>query len=266
MSPKRFSVTSTSNSAGRGDQLHRRVVHQQVVELDLLVLGREPRDRLPPEREVSITFALSTEVSWPGARRRLEADSGDPLDLLDRVRAVVVGAVAVARRVAEVDAAGELADDQQVGALDPLALSGLASSSASLGRPGAGCEQPSPCAGPSSPARRRACPDRSCPTWAADGAEQHRVGLAAGLERLVGERVPYSSIEAPPIRCSVISKSPRTSSTRLAAAAISGPMPSPGRRTIRSGIGPARRDVQANVVEDERIVLELQHRLCERAA
>ena len=33
MSPKRFSVTITSNSAGRRDQLHRGVVDQQVVEL-----------------------------------------------------------------------------------------------------------------------------------------------------------------------------------------------------------------------------------------
>ena len=40
------------------------------------------------------------------------------------------------------------------------------------------------------------------PLRAADGAEQHGVGVAAGGERLVGQRVPCASIAAPPKRCS----------------------------------------------------------------
>ncbi len=77
-------------------------------------------------RLVSSTLALSTLVTRE--RAASEGDAGDPLDL---------GRACRRRRrrrgrrcasfVAEVDAAGELAHDEQVGALDALARSGLAS-------------------------------------------------------------------------------------------------------------------------------------------
>src|SRR3954453_13188346 len=53
--------------------------------------------------------------------REAEGDLGDPLDLLGRVHAGVVGAAVAAAAVAEVDAAGQLAHDEQVGALDAVA-------------------------------------------------------------------------------------------------------------------------------------------------
>ena len=46
--------------------------------------------------------------------RCLERHPGDPLNLRDGVRTVVMGAVAIAPGIPEVDAAGELADDEQV--------------------------------------------------------------------------------------------------------------------------------------------------------
>ena len=54
--------------------------------------------------------------------RGAEGDAGDALDLLARVDAGVGGRVRGARLLAEVDPAGELAHDEQVGALDQLAL------------------------------------------------------------------------------------------------------------------------------------------------
>ena len=68
---------------------------------------------------------------------------------------------------------------------------------------------------------------------------------------------PCSSIEAPPIRCSVDLEVAegiehrRRRGRDLGADAVAGK-----EATIRSGIGPARRDVEADVVEDERIILE----------
>ena len=120
----------------------------------------------------------------------VEGDPGDPLDLLDRVGAVVVGAVAVAPRVAEVDAAGELAHDQQVGALDPLApqRAGVEQRLAGPHRAQVGeqaqalAQAQQPLLGP------RRVGVGGLPLRAADRAEQDRVGLAAGLEHLVGQR------------------------------------------------------------------------------
>ena len=71
-------------------------------------------------RLVSSTLALSTLVTARAGRA--ERDPRDPLDLLARVDAGVRGAVGGARLLAEVDPAGQLAHDQQVGALDHLAL------------------------------------------------------------------------------------------------------------------------------------------------
>ena len=61
--------------------------------------------------------------------------------------------------------------------------------------------------------------------------------------------MPCSSIDTPPIRCSSKEKPPRESSTSRVASTISGPIPSPGSRAIRSptagsadpdGVGAAR--------------------------
>ena len=85
MSPNMFSVRITSNCAGLRHQLHRRVVHQQVLELDVGVLRRRGASTTSRHsREVSSTFALSTLVTFRA--RELEGDAGDPLDLLHASR------------------------------------------------------------------------------------------------------------------------------------------------------------------------------------
>ena len=93
----------------------------------------------------------------------------------------------------------------------------------------------------------------------ADGAEQDRVGGAAGLEHLVGERGAVrrrSSSRRSGARRTRTRPAPRAA--RRAAATISGPIPSPGRTTMRGrahrrgtlrvGAGDGL-DVEADVVE-----------------
>ena len=147
-------------------------------------------------REVSSTLALSTEVTLGlragalgAAAGRLEGGAGDPLDFGGVVLAGVVGGVAVAAGVAEVDAAGELADDQQVGAGDPL-LAQRAGADQGRARPDraqVGVE-----AHPLAQAEQALLGARrvgvgGVPFGTADGAEQDRVGGLAGLQHLVGE-------------------------------------------------------------------------------
>ena len=119
-------MTITSNSAGRETSC---IAALSTSRWSSSTSGYSPAIPLTTSRhsrEVSSTLALSTEVTRGGGRcprravRGLEAGTGDPLDLADRVLAGVVGRVAVAAAVAEVDAAGQLAHDQQVGAGDPL--------------------------------------------------------------------------------------------------------------------------------------------------
>jgi hypothetical protein len=101
-----------------------------------------------------------------------------------------VGPIAVAARVTEVDPAGELSDDEQVGPQDSVALqrARVEQRLARPDRPQVG-EQPEalaqaeePLLGPGLVRIGRV------PLRPADGAEQHGVGLATCLENLVGER------------------------------------------------------------------------------
>ena len=107
--------------AGRRDQLHRGVVDEQVLELDIreLVAVNLAHD-LAPE-PAGLEHVGLVDARDPGFRR-VERDASDPLDLHAGVDAVVRSAVGRAGLLAEVDAAGELAHDHQVGALDQLAL------------------------------------------------------------------------------------------------------------------------------------------------
>ena len=174
------------------DELHRRVVDQQVVELDVGVVGGDAgRPTSRQRREVSSTLALSTEVTRglrpePSARRRAASKPTRAMRSIsaDRVRAVVVGDVAVAAAVAEVDAAGQLADDEQVGAGDPLLAqrAGVDQGRARPHRPQVR-EQPQPLAQAEQPllGARRVGVGR-VPLRAADRAEQDRVG-ARGRRR-----------------------------------------------------------------------------------
>ena len=101
-----------------------------------------------------------------------------------------MGAVAVAAAVAEVDAAGELADDEQVGAGDPLAR---AAGWRDQRRAGPDRAQVRVEAQPLAQAEQALLGARRVgvgrvPLRAADGAEQDRVGGPAGLEHPAGER------------------------------------------------------------------------------
>ena len=134
-------------------------------------------------REVSSTLALSTLDTRDCAAPKRRA--GDPLDLLDGVRADVVGAAVGAALVAEVDAAGQLAHDEQVGALDALAPQRArvvergqrADGTQVRVQAQALAQAEQPLLGP----RRGGI--GGVPLRPADGGQQHRVGPAARRER-----------------------------------------------------------------------------------
>ena len=123
------------------------------------------------------------------AAGRLEGGAGDPLDFVDRVLAGVVGGVAVAAAVAEVDAAGQLADDEQVGAGDPLLAqrAGADQGRAGPDRAQVGVEAHALAQAEQALLGARRVGVGGVPFGAADGAEQDRVGGPAGLQHLVGE-------------------------------------------------------------------------------
>jgi hypothetical protein len=76
MSPNMFSVTITSKSRGRLQQMHGRGVHQHVLEAHVGKLRRQMRSTVARHRrEVSSTLALSTEVSLRGGPRASSAAS-----------------------------------------------------------------------------------------------------------------------------------------------------------------------------------------------
>ena len=106
-----------------------------------------------------------------------------------RVLAGVVGDVAVAAGVAEVDAAGQLADDEQVGAGDPLLAQRAGADQGRAGphRAQVGVEAHSLAQAEQALLGARRVGVGGVPFRAADGAEQDRVGGLAGVEDLVGE-------------------------------------------------------------------------------
>ena len=123
MSPNMFSVSSTSKCRGARDQLHRRVVDQHVLEPHARVVARDLLDRLAPQaRGLEDVRLVDRDHVAPPRRRGRDArrPAGDPLDLLGRIDAGVVRDAAAPPAVAEVDAARQLAHDQQVGAADAL--------------------------------------------------------------------------------------------------------------------------------------------------
>ena len=105
------------------------------------------------------------------------------------VLAGVVGDVAVAAAVAEVDAAGQLADDQQVGAGDPLLAqrAGADQGRAGPDRAQVGVEAHALAQAEQALLGARRVRVGGVPLGTADGAEQDRVGGPAGLQHLVGE-------------------------------------------------------------------------------
>ena len=106
------------------DDLHRRAIHVHVVEADLRIVGRQARDHLAPElrRLQDVRLVHRKEQSAPPAGG-LERHPRDALDLAHVVtQGVDADPPAVllpdAARFAVVDAAGELAHDEEVRSLD----------------------------------------------------------------------------------------------------------------------------------------------------
>ena len=175
--------------ARRGDQLHRARVDEDVLELDVReLLGVDAGDDLAPEpaRVEHVGLVDGRHAALGG----LEARAGDPLDLRDGVDHRVEGAAVLGAALAVVQAAGELAHDQHVDALDQLALErrGVVERAQRADRAqvgvqaelGAQLEQP--LLGPHGAGLV------GVPLRAAERAEQDGVGGLAGGERLVGER------------------------------------------------------------------------------
>ena len=180
MSPNRFSVTITSKSAGRDTSC---MAALSTSRWSSGTSGNSSaRTRVTVSRhsrEVSRTLALSTLVT----RLRLDVKATRAIRSIscDAVGAVVVGGVPVAARLAEVDAAGELAHHQQVGALDPLALerAGVQQRGARPHRAQVG-EQAQPLAQAEQPLlgprRGRVLRHRGVPLGPAHRGQQHGVG------------------------------------------------------------------------------------------
>ena len=179
-----------------------------------------------------------------------EAPLGQPLDLGQRVDAGVEGAVGLASALAEVDAAGQLAHHQQVGALDALApqRAGVVERRPGAHRPQVGVEAEAR-AQPQQPLlRARLGGVGRVPPRAARRRPSRTASEPAQASSTSSVRaVPWASIDAPPTRCSCQATarpwSGATASTvSRATATTSGPIPSPGSSATDTSVtrGPGR--------------------------
>ena len=119
MSPKVFSVRRTSKRSGAITSCMAAVVDEHVLELDVRVVGVHALDDLPPDpRGVEhVRLVHGGDVPAPRARE-LEAAPRDALDLVGPVlHRVEDGAVVADAAGAVVEAADQLADDEQVDAV-----------------------------------------------------------------------------------------------------------------------------------------------------
>jgi hypothetical protein len=124
--------------------------------------------------------------------RRVEGHPGDSLDLRGGVLARVVGPVAVAPAVAEVDTPRQLAHDEEVRALDQLGTQG-----ARAHERGAGSHRPQVRVQPEALAQSeqpllgaRGAGIGGVPPRPADGAQEHRVRFPTRVEHLIRQRRP----------------------------------------------------------------------------
>ena len=157
MSPNMFSVRITSKSAGRATSCIAALSTSMCSSCTSGILAATRVDRLAPQPR-GLEDVRLVDARHAACAARPERQPGDPLDLLDRV-----DAVSWARRrrgpVAEVDAARELAHDDQVGALDAVARAGSRRAAPRSAAPGAGSRTGrGPCAGRAGPAPAAARP------------------------------------------------------------------------------------------------------------
>ncbi len=162
-------------AAGIADELHRRIVDEHVVERDVGVVEGHGVDDLPPERRrLEHAVLVGDGDLAPALPGELERAARDPLDLARVVLARVEGrAVRAPSLLAVVEAAGELADDEDVDALG-------------ANRPEVREDAELLAETEQALLRADGC---ALELRRAHGGEQHRVGGAAGGERIRRERV-----------------------------------------------------------------------------
>ena len=170
--------------------MHGAGIDQQVFEFDVAIILVDFDDRPPPQPHRSEHVRLSTEVGFFAALRRLKRNRRHPLDFGHAVDFGIVGAVAVALLLTgtEVDAAGQLAHEQQIDAFEQSGRSGVYCASAGYALTGRRLANSSKCLRIFrilAPGGRR---PSGCPTWDANRAQQNRVGLLGDAQRLVGQR------------------------------------------------------------------------------
>ena len=187
MSPNRFSVTMTSKTAGRRIEQHRARVDELVVERRRP--GSSARDLVddrPPQarrrEHVGLVDAGQALAARPRASSKASRTIAPDLALGVRQRVdggrAPSGVVALLRPAAEVEAAGQLADDQQVDALEQLGAERRGRRRAPGGRVTGRrlANRPRPPRSANSACSGRTARGRVVPLRPADGAEQDRVG------------------------------------------------------------------------------------------
>ena len=203
MSPNRFSVTRTSKPAGHFASIIAALSTSRCSSSTSGKSAWTSSVTLRHRRLVARTFALST---WVTFLRRVRASSNARVTIR-RISASVYHSVSIAarpssvvpllRRLAEVEAAGELAEDQAVDALEQLGLErrGVDERRLDGDRAQVG-EQPEAAA---QREQRLLRPDRGVgvvPLRPADRAEQHGVGVAARLD-VLGPASPSRTRRSP---------------------------------------------------------------------
>ena len=129
MSPKRLSVTITSNCFGlRTSCMAQLSARMWLNWTSRVVLGDGARDFVPEDAGLHDVLLVGRVELLAAGAGEVEGDAADAVDLVGLVDLGVDGALLAVAEIgdllglAEIDAAGELADDQDVEAFDDLAL------------------------------------------------------------------------------------------------------------------------------------------------
>ncbi len=176
-------------------ELHGRVVHVQVGERHLRVVGGDLGDDAPPQAGTFEDIGL-VHAGDPAAAllRHIEGDAGDAADLPFRVAFHIVGGRPVGcvrlRAVrSEVDAAGQLPHDEDIQALPydlGLQRGGIGQLRKDHGRPQVG-EEAQLLAQPQERTLRTLVAGHIVPFGAAHRREQHGIAGPARIQRLSGQ-------------------------------------------------------------------------------
>ena len=186
MSPKRFSVTITSYAVGCSISF---IVIESTSwwsSRDVRVLGRHLVGEAMPEagRVEHVRLVDARQVPAPRLRET-EALAQDAADLVDAVAERVERAVRVVPALAEVEASGQLAHDQEVEALDELGPQ-RADRAAPPAADGAEVRERLHRRAELEDARPRAAPRPLSHLGPPTAPKQHGVGGETGLARVVG--------------------------------------------------------------------------------